>query len=724
MSKALELAKFGREAAPTGLVVGDSDAQTLSSKTFSDMPVFSGGTVNTVPYLNASKVLSSSTTLAFDGTNLGVGVASPGFRLDVGGGDGTNIAIRSTGTADAVLRGYVNGAESGTVRFINGGGIRFETAGGFKAQLNSSGYLSLGTTSAPEVLTVHNSNYEIFGLYRNLDYNSVGAMGVRMYFGGYVGSTPTRSAAIDGTLMTATTGRMSFSNLIGGVLTESLRIETNGSVRIGGTFAAQASSAEKLTVDGGTSQAATLANTSDSYGTLYLKNKSNTAATIQPYLYFTDADGGNRSGFGVKITDASLHHYAQGGINWYVGSAGFSGLVARLSSSQLTMFAGKTLAVENPAGGRYGLFGTDSQGTFLSSHNGFGEPLTLNAPSSTAYMNFKVAGADRIIINSSGYTTIGNLESTNPNKGLLNIVTSPGTACGISFADSQGGSRGRLWWSGGTSGVNLYNDDNSPLCFGTTGTEKMRITYDGKVGIATTDPRNPLHVADSRNYTHSTTADHTTNMAGIRVTNTNNGDNWSGIWFATGSELGTHWSGIAGARTNAASNWGTHLSFFTHEDNTVNVTQATERVRIDSAGRLGIGVTNPTYPLTVNGPPKMVNSGFNFNSIDKDASSGTVTFTYGEVGGGYMDNMSAFILIHIYLATSAVPGKSGIWLGTRQAYRGAGGSVTQISVSKENISTLTVATSGDSTVVTCDGGANLRCRLTVLAGGGTQVPAY
>ena len=72
MSKALDLAKFGRESAPTGLVVGDSDTQTLSAKTFSDSPIFSSGVVNGVAYLNGSKALTTSSNLVFNGTLLTV----------------------------------------------------------------------------------------------------------------------------------------------------------------------------------------------------------------------------------------------------------------------------------------------------------------------------------------------------------------------------------------------------------------------------------------------------------------------------------------------------------------------------------------------------------------------------------------------------------------------------------------------------------------------------
>ena len=122
-----------------------------------------------------------------------------------------------------------------------------------------------------------------------------------------------------------------------------------------------------------------------------------------------------------------------------------------------------------------------------------------------------------------------------------------------------------------------------------------------RVGIGTASPSNPLHIVDSRNYTFSSTADASTNMAGIRLTNSNNNNNWAGLWFGTGSAAGTHWSGISGARTDSSSTWGTHLSFFTHEDTIQNITQASERLRIEASGKVGIGTTAPDSLLHVDG---------------------------------------------------------------------------------------------------------------------------
>jgi len=111
------------------------------------------GTANGVAYLNGSKVLTTGSALTYNGTGLGVGVASASFALDVGGSDGTNIALRSTGTSSARLRAYVNGAESGVIGFLNGGGQFFEVAGSEQMRLTSTG-LGIGTSSILQKLTV------------------------------------------------------------------------------------------------------------------------------------------------------------------------------------------------------------------------------------------------------------------------------------------------------------------------------------------------------------------------------------------------------------------------------------------------------------------------------------------------------------------------------------------------------------------------------------------
>lgn len=152
-----------------------------------------------------------------------------------------------------------------------------------------------------------------------------------------------------------------------------------------------------------------------------------------------------------------------------------------------------------------------------------------------------------------------------------------------------------------------------------------------------------------------------------------------------------------------------------------------ESGRFDINGRLGIGTQTPTYPLHVYGPPKFLNEGFSMASVDKDASSGTVTFAYADWAGGLADNMGGLIIVSLYLATNAITSAAATYIGLRLAPRGSGGTLTQIATSKgAGITTFSVGIGAgtDGVVVTCDATANLRCRIFAIAQGGVTTASY
>ena len=109
---------------------------------------------------------------------------------------------------------------------------------------------------------------------------------------------------------------------------EKARIDSSGRLLIG-TTAVTASSNELLEVYNGMTL---LDYNSDSVAPLYIKNRSTTANTIQPYIYFTDS-GGNRDGYGVRTTDSTNHQFAQGGFIWYTGASGYSNARGILDAS-------------------------------------------------------------------------------------------------------------------------------------------------------------------------------------------------------------------------------------------------------------------------------------------------------------------------------------------------------------------------------------------------------
>ena len=87
-----------------------------------------------------------------------------------------------------------------------------------RMRLNSSGYLGVGTNSPSEVVTISNTNYQALGLYRDLEYNTVGSMGVNMNFGGTVSGSRLISASIGGVINTPTDGWFDINVRSGGGL--------------------------------------------------------------------------------------------------------------------------------------------------------------------------------------------------------------------------------------------------------------------------------------------------------------------------------------------------------------------------------------------------------------------------------------------------------------------------------------------------------------------------
>jgi len=133
----------------SGPLNGTVGATTPSTGAFttlsaSSTTTLSGGTANGVAYLDGSKVLTTGSALTFDGTNLGVGGASSGVRLDVYG----SITARSgTITADA----YTN---YGTNLTLNSGGslpMVFQLNASEQMRLTSTG-LGIGTSLPKEKL--------------------------------------------------------------------------------------------------------------------------------------------------------------------------------------------------------------------------------------------------------------------------------------------------------------------------------------------------------------------------------------------------------------------------------------------------------------------------------------------------------------------------------------------------------------------------------------------
>jgi hypothetical protein len=146
----------------------------------------------------------------------------------------------------------------------------------------------------------------------------------------------------------------------------------------------------------------------------------------------------------------------------------------------------------------------------------------------------------------------------------------------------------------GTSGIAFYDGGTSSTDINhleSTSTERMRIEADGNVGIGTTSPARPLTVESS-------------SFDGFRIKRTTAGGG-SAMELINGD--GDEWTvGVGGTGTFGIYNGATFGEQFT----------------IEADGNVGIGTTNPSAPLHIIGSDTNANENFNSLVIDHNCSGG------------------------------------------------------------------------------------------------------
>ena len=221
-------------------------------------------------------------------------------------------------------------------------------------------------------------------------------------------------------------------------------------------------------------------------------------------------------------------------------------------------------------------------------------------------------GTERLRIASNGSVTIG--KASNQGKGL-EIYQNADAALRIQNSTTGTGANDGILIEAGASQALVWNYESTPLIFGTAGTERARITSDGKIGIGgETSPEYKVTVYDA-------------GYSGVTIkTNRNTAtDNIGGLHFKT--------------RT-------TNVAYFQSlVDGTLkirNTSSLTERLRIDTSGRLLIGhSTGNGYPqLSVSGNTAGASGAgmiFIRRGLTRSAIGGNVGADLGEIDFGDLD---------------------------------------------------------------------------------------
>lgn len=286
--------------------------------------------------------------------------------------------------------------------------------------------------------------------------------------------------------------------------------------------------------------------------------------------------------------------------------------------------------------------GTSAAGTYFGlSRAGLGSLVFQNATAGlvgtdvSAPLVFGQAGLERMRITTSGYLAI-NTTTAAYNLTVNGIAAFTSTLAGQStaYVNQQGAwVAWNYYGDGATNFINQNGSGNGGFQWfqSTTSnvrTEWMRIDYNGSVGIGTTTPQGKL---DVQGTTNTAIISQTSNGWASFLRNSSSGQHVYDFYKVAGTEV---------ARIDV------------YPDNTIAFCQsasATERMRINTSGNVGIGTASITARLNVaSGSTSGGTSSQTFLAMAGTLpSSAGSDITLGTFGSSVIDNAS-FLSTHIY----------------------------------------------------------------------------
>ncbi|MBI4087045.1 tail fiber domain-containing protein, partial [Candidatus Kaiserbacteria bacterium] len=221
---------------------------------------------------------------------------------------------------------------------------------------------------------------------------------------------------------------------------------------------------------------------------------------------------------------------------------------------------------------------------------------------------------------------IGNFHYTNTEEPMAILVAVSDTAAN---SLSVGGGTNQM---NAATYVNFFTAANTTTV---TGTERMRIDSTGNVGIGTTTPGEVLDI----------TRTSATEAGGFRLTNLQQGGNGNALrFYSTQQTFGTATVEAARIGVVGEGNWTSAAQVSSlMAFSTVNQNTLAERMRITSAGNVGIGTTGPGNLLHVRGADSTgIVTGLRVQNDNSNTGVAAVGFssdaTYMKAGIGFIRN--------------------------------------------------------------------------------------